>query len=132
MKNTEQKINQAMELHKKGFNCAQSVAIPFAEEFGIDPVLVSRAMEGFGAGMGARREACGALSAVVFLAGLKNADGNMDAPASKKLTYAIAGSVCQKFEAECGATVCTDIKTAKKRSCNDCICYGIKLASELL
>lgn len=132
MKNTEQKINQAMELHKKGFNCAQAVAIPFADELGLDPALISRAMEGFGAGMGGRNQACGALSAVVFLAGLKNADGDMDAPASKKSTYAIADDVCKKFEAECGAAVCKDIKAVKKRSCNECIRYGIELACGLI
>jgi len=130
MKNTEEKLKQAMQLHQKGFNCAQAVAIPFAKEYGLDPALVSRAMEGFGAGMGGREQACGALSAVIFLAGLKNSDGNMDTPASKKSTYAIADHVCKKFEAECGAAVCKDIKTAKKRSCDECIRLGIELASE--
>ena len=132
MKLLEQKIKQAMEYHDKGFNCAQSVAMPFAEEFGLEPALVARAMEAFGAGMGGRTEACGALSGVIFLAGLKYSDGNLDAPASKKETYKIAAEICEKFKAECGSTVCQDIKSLQKRTCGECIQYGIRLASELL
>ena len=34
------------------YNCAQAVAMPFCEEMGLEPALVKRATEGFGAGMG--------------------------------------------------------------------------------
>ena len=132
MKTLEQKILEANELHNKGFNCAQAVAMPFAKEFDLDPALVARAMEGFGAGMGGRAQACGALSGVVFLAGLKNSDGNLDAPASKQSTYKISADVCEKFKKECGSTVCKDIKSINARSCPECIEYGIKLATEIL
>jgi C_GCAxxG_C_C family probable redox protein len=121
-----------MELHKKGFNCAQSVAMPFAEQFGLDPALVARAMEGFGAGMGGKEQACGALSGVIFLAGLKNSDGNLDAPASKQSTYKICDMLCKSFEKECGSTVCKDIKSINRRNCNECIKLGICLAVDLL
>ena len=131
MINVEQKIKHAMELHDKGFNCAQAVAMPFAQEFGVDVAIVARAMEGFGAGMGGRNQACGALSGVIFLAGLKNSDGNMDAPASKQSTYAIADNICKKFEKECGSAICKDIKSLEARTCSECIQYGIRLASEL-
>lgn len=132
MKNTEQKIKQAMELHEKGFNCAQAVAMPFANEFGLQPALVARAMEGFGAGMGGRTQACGALSGVIFLAGLKNSDGNLDAPASKQGTYKICADICKRFDKECGSTICKNIKCLNKRSCSECIQFGVRLASELL
>lgn len=132
MKNTEKKIEQAMELHKKGFNCAQAVAMPFADEFGLDPALVSRAMEGFGAGMGSRDQACGALSGVIFLAGLKNSDGNLDKPSSKQSTYKISADACEKFKNECGSTVCKDIKSINRRSCNECIKLGICIADGIV
>lgn len=132
MKNTEQKIKKAMELHEMGFNCAQAVAIPFCEELGVDCKTAMMAMEGFGAGMGGRTQTCGALSGVVFLAGLKNSDGNLEAPASKMNTYAICADLCEKFEAECGSTICREIKSLEKRSCGECICYGVALAKELL
>ena len=132
MKNIEQKIKQAMEFHDKGFNCAQAVAMPFAEDFGLDTAFVARAMEGFGAGMGGRNQACGALSGVVFLAGLKNSDGDLETPASKQKTYKICAEICDKFEQKCGATVCKDIKKLCQTSCNECIKFGVFLACEML
>ncbi|MBQ8599862.1 MAG: C_GCAxxG_C_C family protein [Clostridia bacterium] len=126
------KIEEAMKLHDMGFNCAQAVAIPFCEELGVDRKTAMMAMEGFGAGMGGRTQTCGALSGVIFLAGLKNSDGNLEVPTSKKNTYAICADLCKKFEAECGSTVCQEIKSLNKRSCNECIGDGIALAEELL
>ena len=83
----EKKIQEAARLHQQGFNCAQAVALPFCEELGMDRAAAMRALEGFGAGMGGRTMACGALSGAVFVAGLKHSDGNLEAPASKQRTY---------------------------------------------
>ena len=43
---------KAIELHDKGFNCAQAVACAFAEETGIPEETLFAACEGFGLGMG--------------------------------------------------------------------------------
>ena len=43
---------KAIELHDKGFNCAQAVACAFAEETGIPEEILFAACEGFGLGMG--------------------------------------------------------------------------------
>lgn len=130
------KIRKALELHSKGFNCAQSVAIPFCEELGVDPSVISRAAEGFGGGIGGFRLTCGALSGAVMVAGLKFADGNLDAPLSKKQTYSVSADMGKKFETECGSTLCPVIKgldgSGVKKSCNDCIALGIKLAEEAI
>ena len=57
---------KAIELHDKGFNCAQAVACAFAEETGIPEEILFAACEGFGLGMGSnlwcgirRSHACG-------------------------------------------------------------------------
>ena len=130
------KTEMALELHKKGFNCAQAVSIPFCEELGVDPSVISRAAEGFGGGMGGFSLTCGALSGAIMVAGLKFADGDMDAPHSKKNTYAVADTIGKKFEAECGSTLCPVIKGLRGgemlKSCNDCIALGIKLAEEAI
>ncbi len=132
----QKKLEESKKLHSLGFNCAQSVAIPFCEELGVDPKIISAAAEGFGAGMGGRNEACGALSGAVMIAGLKNSDRSLDAPSSKMKTYQAANILCEKFKAECGSTICKVIKgengEAPLKSCEDCIALGIKLASELL
>ncbi len=61
---------KAIELHDKGFNCAQAVACAFAEETGIPEETLFAACEGFGLGMG-MAATCGAVSGAVMLAGLK-------------------------------------------------------------
>lgn len=130
------KISKALELHSKGFNCAQSVAISFCEELGVDPSVISRAAEGFGGGMGGYKLTCGALSGAVMVAGLKFADGNLEAPKSKAHTYSVAKEIGKKFECECGSTLCPVIKGLEGgealKSCNDCIALGIRLAEEAL
>ena len=63
---------KAIELHDKGFNCAQAVACAFAEETGIPEETLFAACEGFGLGMGGMAATCGAVSGAVMLAGLKN------------------------------------------------------------
>lgn len=126
------KIEQAMGFHQKGFNCAQAVGMPFAEELGMPLELAAKALEGFGAGMGGREQACGALSGAIFVAGLKYADGNLEAPSSKKETYEIAKGLCESFEKHCGATACKAIKGEGITSCDECIRYGIALAYQML
>lgn len=123
-----EKQREAQRLHEKGFNCAQSVALPFCEELGMPRQAAMKALEGFGAGMGDRMQTCGALSGAVFVAGLKHSDGNLDAPASKAATYAICGKLCQAFKEKCGSTVCHEIKTLAHLSCGECITLGVELA----
>lgn len=125
-----------MELHNQGFNCAQAVAMPFCEELGLEPALVMRAMEGFGAGMGGREQTCGALSGAVFVAGMAHSNGDLQNPTSKKETYEVCKKMCDGFMAQCGSGICADIKGRATgqplRSCNDCIKLGIALAADAL
>ena len=132
----EKKIQEAARLHQQGFNCAQAVALPFCEELGMDRAAAMRALEGFGAGMGGRTMACGALSGAVFVAGLKHSDGNLEAPASKQRTYAASKAICDAFVAHCGASACEDILGLKTGTpligCPACIELGVRLAYQTL
>ena len=125
------KKEQANAYHEKGFNCAQSVALPFCEELGMPLQAAMKALEGFGAGMGDREQTCGALSGAVFVAGLKHSDGNLDAPASKGATYAVCGKLCQAFKEKCGSTVCKEIKELAHLTCPQCIALGVELAENI-
>lgn len=128
------KLDMAMDYHAKGYNCAQSVALPFCDEMGLDPAVVKRATEGFGAGMGDRTQTCGALSGAVFVAGMLTADA--EDPASKKRTYEVCGEMSKRFVNECGHGVCEVIKglTGGETlcSCNECIACGVKLVEEII
>jgi len=45
-----------------GYNCAQSVLTPFANQMGIDVSSTMKLASGFGAGMGRLQETCGAVT----------------------------------------------------------------------
>ncbi len=122
------KLSEANALHARGMNCAQSVALPFCEELGMDRIAAMRALEGFGAGMGGRRLTCGALSGAVFVAGLKHSDGRWDTPASKASTYAVCAKLCDAFIEACGTDRCEDIKNGNRVRCDECIALGVQLA----
>lgn len=125
----QEKLEQARAYHEKGHNCAQSVALPFCEQLGMDQKTAMKAMEGFGAGMGGREQTCGALSGAVFVAGLVHSDGNVDAPSSKQDTYAVAAKLCETFCAACNGTAqCAAIKQQQYVSCDQCIELGVRLA----
>ncbi|MBR2012817.1 MAG: C_GCAxxG_C_C family protein [Clostridia bacterium] len=126
----DQKLKEAATLHEQGFNCAQAVGMPFAEELGMPKELAAKALEGFGAGMGSREQACGALSGAIFVAGLKNAAGNDSS--TKQQTYALAKALGAEFEAQCGAIPCKTIKAEEKTTCTECIECGVRLACDLL
>ena len=118
------KKEEAVKRHDKGYNCAQAVACSFAEELGIDEQELFRSMEAFGFGMGCMGT-CGAVSAMAAVAGLKESDGNMDAPGSKRNSYKLSKAMIREFEEKVGSTICAEIKGVETgkvlRSCEGCI-----------
>lgn len=130
------KKEKAIELHDKRFNCCQAVACAFAEEIGVDEQTLFKLCEGFGLGMGCMEGTCGALSGAIMLAGLKNSDGNLDAPATKANTYKLSKEMLLKFKEKTGSTVCKELKgveTGKMLcSCPDCIRAGVEVVEEVL
>lgn len=130
------KKDAAIARHDKGFNCAQAVLCSFADELGMDERLLFRAAEGFGLGMGCMNGNCGALSGAILAAGLKNSDGNITIPTTKKETYALSRQIYEKFLEKTGGSICRDLKgvgTGKILcSCPDCIRCGIECVEEVL
>lgn len=130
------KTMEALMLHRKGFNCAQAVILPFCEEFGIDRVTAMKMAEGFGAGMGGCQHTCGALSGAVMVAGLKNCNGNLNDHTSKKDTYAVCRELTAAFEKECGSCTCSVIRgletKAPLKTCDECVMIAANLAEKLL
>lgn len=126
----------AISLHDKKYNCAQSVACAFSEELGIDRALLFKLCEGFGFGMGCADGTCGAISGAVTLIGLKNSDGNLEAPATKAETYKLSKELLQKFHEKNGSTVCRELKgigtNTVLRSCQGCIEDAVELVQEIL
>lgn len=119
-----EKTGKAIANHHKGYNCAQSVACAFAEELGVDEETLFRAAEAFGFGMGCM-ETCGAVSGMTVVAGFKESDGNLEKPASKKISYSASKKMINAFKEKNGTVICREIKgvdTGKViRSCDGCV-----------
>ena len=126
----------AINLHDKKYNCAQSVACAFAKEVGVDMEVLFRACEGFGLGMGDMNGTCGVISGAIMLASFKNSDGNLENPATKQATYALAREIVAKFEEKNKATRCRDLKGVDTgtmlRSCPGCIEDAVEIVQEVL
>lgn len=130
----EDRVKRALENHKKGYNCSQSVACAYCDLVGVDEDEMFRMMEGFGLGMGCMSGTCGALSGAVALAGMRNSAG-CENPVSKKQTYALAAGLLNRFEEKNGSVVCGELKGVQTghvlRTCDGCIEDAARLAAGL-
>lgn len=131
----ESRTQKALELHKKGYNCAQAVACAYCDLLGVDESAMFQMIEGFGAGMGGMECTCGAVSGAIALAGIKNSKGCAD-PTTKGSTYQLSKEILKEFTEKNGSVVCKDLKgiETKKvlRSCPGCIEDAAKIAEQVL
>ncbi len=127
---------KAIELHNKGFNCAQAVACVFCEELGVSEEDVFAACEGFGLGMGGMQATCGAVSGAVMVSGLKNSGRALDYPNTKAATYRLSKEIVKAFEEKNSTIVCQELKGVQTgtvlRSCPDCIRDAVEIAEKVL
>lgn len=126
---------KAIELHDKGYNCAQSVVCAYCDLFGLDEETAYKMAEGFGLGMGLM-EVCGALTGGFMLAGCKLSAGT-DAPGKTKgQTYRQTRAMGEAFSKKNGTMLCRELKgvdTGKViLACPDCIREGCALVEEML
>jgi len=61
---------QAVSNFSKGMNCAQSVFLVFASQYGIEPAIALRLSAAMGGGIGRKQEICGAFNAGNLVIGL--------------------------------------------------------------
>lgn len=130
----DEKKALAAKYHMSGYNCAQSVACAFAEDFGFDSGTVFKLAEGFGLGMGNMECTCGAVSGAVMAAGMKNSGS---VPGSTKgSTYGLSRQINEAFTEKNGTLICADLKgvtTGKPlRSCPGCIDDAVEILCGVL
>ena len=67
----QDRVQQAIAYFRQGYNCSQSVAMAFADLYGIEPETMARLAASFGGGIGRMRQTCGAACGLFMLAGLE-------------------------------------------------------------
>ena len=99
---------QAASYFHDGYNCAQAVAMAYADLLGMEPAQCAKAVSGFGGGFGRLREVCGAVSGMTFvISSLYGYDAPN--PEQQMATYALIQELAGKFQAQVGSIVCRDI-----------------------
>ncbi len=132
----ESRIEKTIELHNKGYNCAQAVACAYCDLVGVDEETMFKMTEGLGLGMGGMEGTCGAVTGACILAGIKNSTANLDAPDSKVNTYKLSREILESFKVKNSSVVCKELKgvqTGKMlRACSGCIMDAATLVEKVL
>ncbi len=99
---------QAVQNFLAGCNCAQSVAMAYADVLGLTAQQAAMASVGFGGGMGRLRLHCGAFSAAVMLAGALEGDMGADKE-HRPQTYARVQEIYRRFVERNGTVSCAEL-----------------------
>ena len=100
---------KAMELFKKGCNCAQAVFLAFEDKYTIDHKTALMLSSSFGGGMGRLREVCGAVSGMFMVAGVLYGYDDVKDYEAKKLHYERIQFLAKEFESRNGSIVCRQL-----------------------
>ena len=104
-----EKATLAAELFVQGYNCAQAIAVAFCDEIGMDKDHAAKMASSFGGGMGRMREVCGAVSGMLFVAGILYGYATPDDNTQKKAHYGLVQQLAGSFREEIGSIVCREI-----------------------
>jgi C_GCAxxG_C_C family probable redox protein len=101
---------QALEYHQKGFNCSQSVFVPFrpVELITEDTALKLSTVLGGGCS-GSGSGTCGAVSGALLAISMRHGRGASDGPEAKFKTYDLGKEFMAKFAAKHGSCICEQL-----------------------
>ena len=105
----EERALRAKSYFHEGYNCAQSVALAFADITPLDEQMVATITASFGGGMGRLREVCGAVSGMAFVASFISPCPTADNDKAKKANYALVQEFAEQFRQQNGRVVCRSL-----------------------
>jgi len=109
------KLKRAIEYHREGFNCAESIFLAFRERVApeLSPDTVRMATP-FGGGLGYAGCLCGALTGAVMILGIL--EGRTSVDVSRKRPYALSKELHNRFMDKFGSTCCRVLKSKQSGS----------------
>ena len=145
----EERAERAKAFFNEGYNCAQSVAMAYADIANLDEKMVATITASFGGGLGRLREVCGAVSGMAFVASFISPCPTADNAEAKKANYALVQTFAEQFRQQNGNIVCRSLlgldrpkdeptpseRTAeyyKKRPCADLVYDAAEIVGEYL
>lgn len=103
-----ERVKQAVEKFKKGFNCSQAVLGSYSEQFGLDCEMAYKVATGFGGGM-RLGDICGAVTGAFMALGLKYGNTTIEDQQSKANTYEKVEEFIKRFKARNGSVICSEL-----------------------
>ena len=94
---------------RKGYNCAQSVLLAFADKVGLKDEEALRLASSFGGGMGRLREVCGAVSAMFMIAGFLKGYTEPNNDIVKANHYKLIQDLAAEFKLKHGTIICREL-----------------------
>jgi C_GCAxxG_C_C family probable redox protein len=105
----EDKLALAETTFGAGFNCAQSVLMAYAADFGLSQPLALGVAGGFGGGIARQGQTCGVVTGALMVLGLKYGMLEAGDPAAKERCYLIGQQFLARFRADHGSVLCRDL-----------------------
>lgn len=104
-----EKITQAGAMFDQGFVCSQAILAAFAADLGMDRTTALKLASGFGGGMAATGQTCGAVTGAIMVIGLAKGNITVEDETSKNRTYAAVTKFIRRFEKIHGSVNCTEL-----------------------
>ena len=128
------RAEKARELYLEGYNCAQAVALAFADLTGTDVETAKLASAPFGGGMGRLGEVCGAVSGMLMTLSFVRRRDTLDAR-EKAALYNEERVIAERFRTRASSILCRDLlmMRAGKKEGGGLACPDIvALAAEII
>ena len=108
------RVQKAKDNFLKGYNCAQSVFLAYADLVGMTEEEAAKLSSPFGAGFGRMREVCGTVSAMTLLLGFLEGNADPDDQEGKTRIYARERELAELFLREQKSIVCRELLGLEK------------------
>jgi C_GCAxxG_C_C family probable redox protein len=105
----EDNVKKAVDMYRKGYNCAQSVLYAYAADLGLDPIAALKVSSGFGGGMGKIQSVCGAVTGAFMAIGYRFGMTKEGDAAAKEMTYTLVKRFADEFRRSHDSILCSDI-----------------------
>jgi len=137
-------VERAVSLFKQGFNCAQAILAIYGKESSLGRDTALKLASGFGGGMGAMGQTCGAVTGAFMIIGLKYGGTSSSDEEVKINTYKLIRKFAERFKSRNGTTICKELlgcdisteeglRTAKEKDLFSTICPKlVQDAAEIL
>jgi C_GCAxxG_C_C family probable redox protein len=102
-------VVQSLRLFAQGFNCSQSVFVPFAMQQGVGREAALKLSTGFGGGMVYRGETCGAVTGAMMAIGLLTGRSEAEDTQARDVTYGLIKQLNNGFSEKHGSLQCAKL-----------------------